>query len=258
MTMADHGLNLEQLEQEHNRSAVLAGPPAVQPNLRHHHPAPAPNARLAAKEVGRVLTEIGAGLMEVGEKGLHIAGEVAPHALGAAAAVAAPVGLAAQCVISGIALRSAYKSHVVWSEMTELFNDIRCGVVKVTCTALPGADLGNFKVQAHQMVLFQVLPYICAKKQRKEDRQNFKAAPVVGLGAALYSVGKKVQKKAQGTLGVNRHLYARWLAYHFMTCDCMVAQQMVSLLFAGAETGPFEQLEYDELTERLMDKMKSV
>ncbi len=254
--MADHGANLDQLDQEFNRTAVLASPPAVQPNIRHHHPPPAPNAHLGAKEGLRIAGEIGSGLMELGEKGLHIAAEVGPHALGAAAAVAAPVGLAAQCVVSGIALRSAYKSHVVWSELSELYSDIIHHVTKVTCTEL--TPLGNFKVQAHQMVLFQVLPYICAKKQRKEERQNLKAAPVVGLGAGLYSVGKKIQKKIQGTLGVNRQLYARWLAYHFMTCDCMVAQQMVSLLFAGADTGPFEQLEYDELTERLMDKMKSV
>jgi hypothetical protein len=106
--------------------------------------------------------------------------------------------------------------------------------------------------------MLQVLPYVCNKKQRKEERQNLKAAPVVGIGAALYSVGKKIQKKAQGTLGVHRQQNARWLAYHFMTCDCMLAQQFVSLLFAGADTGPFEQLEYDELTERLMEKMKSV
>jgi hypothetical protein len=43
-----------------------------------------------------------------------------------------------------------------------------------------------------------------------------------------------------------------------MTCDCVVAQQFVSLLFAGADTGPFEQLEYDEVTERLADKMRSI
>jgi hypothetical protein len=141
MTMADHGLNLEQLEQEFNRSAVLASPPAVQANLRYHHPAPGPNARLGAKEGLRVAAEIGSGLMELGEKGLHIAGEVAPHALGAAAAVAAPVGLAAQCVVSGIALRSAYKSHVVWSELTELFHDLRKGLVKANCTPL--AELGH-------------------------------------------------------------------------------------------------------------------
>jgi hypothetical protein len=103
----------------------------------------------------------------------------------------------------------------------------------------------------------QVLPYVINKKENKLGKKIVGSIPVVGLLPTAYGIVKKVVKYKSGTLGVNRGNAAKWLASHFLNCNCKLTNGIIADLFSEKEMQAFASLQFEELWKKLSPKLKS-
>ncbi len=143
------------------------------------------------------------------------------------------VGVAAGALQVGSMVAAGFAVRSTWNHLDAL-KEIQ--VRRYTCTALPGAAAGG-KVD-HDHIQNSVIQYIINKKSNKLVK---KSGTAVGLGAlsALYGIGKKIYKKANGTLGKRRNFYAHVVARHMVTHDCKLCEALVNELFSA---GDYERL----------------
>jgi hypothetical protein len=131
------------------------------------------------------------------------------------------------------------------------------------CTRLPSPGARDVPAASqrdhrqHTMIMDKVLPYIIQKKDAKIDHKFVGAIPVLGVAESIRAVAKKGLKFATGTLGVNRHEAALWLAVHLITHDCALAQAIVANLYSFEEMLWLLQCDSKELVDLLEQKMKS-
>jgi hypothetical protein len=109
----------------------------------------------------------------------------------------------------------------------------------------------------HDMIANHVLPYIIRKKKAKYARKVVGAIPLLGSVETVRALGKKAYKAASGTMGKNRTNAAGWLACHLITCDCILAQVIVSELYSREEMEWLKGQPYEDLTGYLASKFKS-
>jgi hypothetical protein len=196
-----------------------------------------------------------------------VSGHGVSIALTAGAAVGSATGIgllvAAGALTIGSAVQSgvsAYKTSQHMHGLAKIYENLasysRCERIYPAMPYLRKPTPADEK--GHEIVGHMVLPYIWHQKHSKRIKKSVGA--VVGVGSVLttaYSIGRKIYKYSQGTLGVSRERAARWLACHFMYCKCPLADAIIAELLGPATIGGFQKADYDTITELLMTKIKS-
>lgn len=249
-------------------------PDAEDQEERKEHLPPAP---AVAANRWRKLKKAGTTGMGAASAGISIAQRVTgtgPTALiaGAAAATSATgIGLIAvggglQIAASTQAVRSAAKTHDHLKNLMDLYNRRKDSelqhCVAVTSTKKEGLsgtsnDLPNLDGAGHDLVANHVLSYIIHKKGAKRRRKLISAIPVIGMIEVGRAVLKKRYKLEEGTLGKHRERAAKWLAVHFLQCDCVLSQSIVAELYSDEEMKLLREEEYEEVTKYLVRKISS-
>jgi hypothetical protein len=191
-------------------------------------------------------------------------------ALGGAAALSATgVGLIAASAAltvatSVLAVKSAWKTKKHKDALIEIFEARNKAPFSEAsfCQMIP-SDRGPIpKTRAayvqHDMIANLVLPYIIRKKDAKITHKLTTAVPMVGSSfETARAVLKKGYKFARGTLGVHRQNACGWLAWHLISCDCLLVQAIVAELFSATEMEWLKLQEYDTVVGALGPKLKS-
>lgn len=157
------------------------------------------------------------------------------------------VGTAATLTISSLAARSAYKSWQHCKALDKIYDHRQC----YECKPLAG---GPDRVEQHNKVADEVLPYICLQKSEKTGRKALGAVPVLGFSETLYAMGRAVFKSNKG---VKRKAMASILAEHLITHNCGLAQAIVADLYSFEEMSWILQQDYDDVVTLLFEKMAS-
>lgn len=188
-------------------------------------------------------------------------------------AKAAAFGAGATVSATGIGLIAAGGVAMVTSSVTSGVSYFKTkahlsGLVKIyeerekysNCWCIEGRKMQKTATNArqHDIIANQILPYIISQKEKKKDKKAVGMVPAVGSSVnTLQSFWHNLKKRWDGTLGVKRNRAAQWLAYHFMSSHCPLADAIIDeLLGAGSHTS-FDRTEYSVLTEVLANKMKS-
>jgi hypothetical protein len=116
-----------------------------------------------------------------------------------------------------------------------------------------------FTESMHRYVISIILPWIIHQKKHKRYKKGVDTLGG-GLLTGLWSLGRKAGKWASGTLGKKRSRYAEFLAVHFLTSQCWLADAIVSELYSPGEMIWMKEPERTsaEVAPLLADKMKSV
>jgi hypothetical protein len=182
---------------------------------------------------------------------------------GGAAVAATPLGLAAAAatltvVSSLLSAKSAISTSRHITGLQKIY-DGRASLAKDCAEVHPSGDEGqtNFSKAAHDIVADQVLPYAINKKKTKRLKKAFGAVPIVGILATGVDIQQKREKAFDGTLGVNRTNAAKWLANHFLTCSCVLADSIVAELLSVTDLVAYKFMSFEDLSELLEMKMSS-
>jgi hypothetical protein len=191
-------------------------------------------------------------------------------ALGGAAALSATgvglvaAGAALTVATSVLALKSAWKTKKHKDALIEIFERRNKAPFNdaAFCTMIPSAHGPVAKTRAayiqHDMIANLVLPYVIRKKDAKITHKLTTAVPMVGSSLeTARAVLKKGYKFANGTLGVHRQNACGWLAWHLISCDCLLVQAIVAELFSASEMEWLKLQEYDAVVGALGPKLKS-
>jgi hypothetical protein len=168
---------------------------------------------------------------------------------------------AAQVITSGLAIRAAVKTNRHIKVLQDLYNRREAFAGPDYCGSILDSRDTPYQTSAstksHDLIANHVLPYIIQKKTSKLHRKVLTAAPVLGSGETVRAILKLAYKKARGTQGKHRALAARWLAYHFLSCDCYLTQAIISDLHSVEEMLWLRDQTYSEIAECLAMKIKS-
>jgi hypothetical protein len=230
----------------------------VQANLRNVHAAGPQRGNAILKKAGAAAPRIAHLATTAGEAGMFLASHTAPAvapALATASIVVPPVGLLLQGAVTGIALRSAYKTHRHYKDLMKLWEDRmdyddQCHPIRPNDKELCARH--------HQIVRDEVLQYVILKKMRKVERKLIMAAPIVSILGSVNTVVKNIHKRRMKTLGVARKKLGFWVAVHYLTCECQFTRSFIASLYSPAEVSSFDGLEYAPLWNLLMARMKSI
>jgi len=247
-------------EEQDEEDVVFNDPPANQRNLRRDAvgQTEGPQRNRILKRAGAAGSTISNAAVGAGHVGMSLATAIAPAiapALATASIVVPPVGLVLQLGVTAIAARSAYKSEKHYKALLELWRN-RKDIREHCHSVYP--EQKDLCSRHHAIVADQVLPYVIRKKSRKVERKLVMAMPGIAIAGTVNTLAKRIYKKRKQTLGVHREKAAKWLAVHYMTCECELSRRFIAALYSGAELLSFEGLEYETLWKLLMDKMKSI
>ena len=134
------------------------------------------------------------------------------------------------------------------------------GTYRNRCRLLPWAGpekLNTDFPDLHGFVADKVLPWIIRQKKHKLGKKVASAAGL-GLGAGLWSAGRKAYKAIRGTLGKQRTYYAECLAVHLITCNCPLAEAVVAELYSEEEMRLLSVMDSETAAPLLAEKMKSI
>jgi hypothetical protein len=184
---------------------------------------------------------------------------------GGGAVAATPIGLAAagataMIVSSTLSVVSAVKTNAHITGLVKLYEARQSFKGKENCAEIVGdgvEDVTNYAQTAHEIVANQVLSYVINKKRNKLVKKFASSIPGGGLLTGGYGIGNKAYKALSGTLGVNRTNAAKWLASHFLNCNCKLTNGIIAELFSEKEMQSFAALRYETLWETLSPKLKS-
>lgn len=111
----------------------------------------------------------------------------------------------------------------------------------------------------HKYILSVVLPYIIDQKKRKSRRKGEEVVPVLGgLCTAAEEGMRSIYKRITGKRGKARHQMAQALTVHLITCECNLAQDIVSQLWSHDEMMAIRAMDSDESGYWIFSKMASM
>jgi hypothetical protein len=238
------------------------------PGVITFHPAPlvVENRHNLPKKAGDTLltgASLGISAAQFGTGSLGTAKTVAAL-VGGAAVGATPIGLAAAAgvatvVSSTLSVVSAVKtaSHIQGlQKLYESRESFKGNCAEILSDGVESST--DYAREVHDIVANQVLPYIITKKEKKLVKKIVSSVPGGGLLTGAYGVVKKVVKfKLMKTLGVNRTNGAKWLASHFLNCNCKLTNGIIADLFSEKEMQAFASFQFEELWKKLSPKLKS-
>jgi len=224
-------------------------------------PAPPPGKLINRHRALKKTFKLGATAASIGVSGAQIGTGTGALALITGAAVSATgVGLVVAggvltvgtCLASG---RSAYKTK----KHIDGLKGLQSAAQQMSCEMVHDESLyGVPNALHHQIVLKGVLPYVIKKKTSKLYRKAATTVPGVALLEGLRAISKKGYKYIKGSLGRNRENAATWLAHHFLTYECELANAIIEELYGSEdEVTWLKQQDGEVVVELLMDKMKS-
>ena len=218
------------------------------------------NMKRVAK-AGSVAGNVGIG---VASHALHTAGIVGV-ATGAAIVGTAGIGLLAGAVAGTIATSvlarvSAEKTFVHIADLKALHQNAVNLEQECAQLMLPAGatEKNDYSKRTHDIVADHVLPYIITQKEAKKLHKEDASVPMLGSLESVRAVGNKINKWRTGELGFKRERAAKWLAAHFIECDCTLTKNIVASLYSTEEmTYLLEHAEYQKLANLLAEKMKA-
>ena len=242
-------------EEDEGPGVITFHPAPLVVENRHNLPKKAGTALLTAASPG-----ISAAQFATGSLGTA---KTIAALVGGAAVGATPIGLAAAAgvatvVSSTLSVVSAVKtaSHIQGlQKLYESRESFKGNCAEILSDGVESAT--DYAREVHDIVANQVLPYVINKKENKLGKKILSSAPGLGLLTAVYGVVKKVAKKKWKTLGVNRENAAKWLASHFLNCNCKLTNGIIADLFSEKEMQAFASLQFEELWKKLSPKLKS-
>lgn len=171
-------------------------------------------------------------------------GAVAVSATGVGALAVAGSYAVGSSVLAGV---SVYKTNKHINNLKTIRN---AGSMKENCTGC--------KLQ-HDTLYNEVLPYIIAKKQRKLRRKGEECMPVLGGMATSMETGlRSIYKRLKGNRGKERHWHAQLLTIHLVSCNCSLAESIVSELWSPEEMLNIRAMDSDEAGYYIFSKMASM
>jgi hypothetical protein len=180
---------------------------------------------------------------------------LATGAVGAASATGIGLvagGLAVTATGMGLGARSVYRTNQHLNHLLK----IQAEAKGFQCTNLSSDP---YTEGMHEYVINIILPWIIHQKRQKRTKKAMDTA-ALGLVTGLWSAGRKIAKWKAGSLGKKRHRYAEFLAVHFLTSQCWLADAIVAELYSPTEMIWMKEpgRTNTEVAPLLADKMKSV
>jgi hypothetical protein len=234
--------------------------------------APAPHAPLVAVNRYRLAKQAGKIGLSAASKGVSAA-QYATHA-GTTSVVAAAVAGAAVsatgiglAVVAGaatigssvLAATSAVKTDNHIKALLEIHhnrNEYTC--LEISQDGIPQSRSSAYSTKVHEMIGNNTLPYIIQQKNNKYTHKVVAAIPLIGVIETVRASVNKAHKYATGELGAKRKEQARFLAEHFIHCDCGLSNAIVTELYNMADMEWLRsEADYDQVTEALALKMKT-
>lgn len=162
-------------------------------------------------------------------------------------------GFAIMAANSAVQAKSAVSSYKHRVALENIQNSAQGSV-----TNCQGLDGRRCDVHEHNEILHTVLPYVIAQKRKKTFRRGVGAIPLVSLGETVRSIGKKIKKTVNGSIGVERENHAHTLAKHYITHDCNLCQRIIAELLSEEEELWLRYQPFPVVKGILMEKFKSV
>jgi hypothetical protein len=214
------------------------------------------NMAMTAASTGVTIAQQAAGVSTLGVGKALVVG-------GAAAAGATGIGLVAAGVV--LTVGSSVQSGVSYSKTKAHL----AGLIKIyderdkyaDCMCIVGRQKNKTPAndRQHQLLANQVLLYIISQKDKKKTKKGWGIVPGVGTAKnTAQSVWHNVNKRWDGTLGVQRNRAGHWLAYHFMSSNCRLADAIIDELLGAGSNKNFDRTDYDVLSDIFANKMKSI
>lgn len=179
--------------------------------------------------------------------GISLMGAVAGTAgvIGTGGTLLLVAGTAMTVVGSGLAARSSYRTNKHINNLKALYENRHtyfCDGCK--------AD--------HSHLAETILPYIIRKKRAKLYRKGAQIVPGASMLEKSRAIGKNLYKRARRTQGQQRTFSAEQLTAHMITCNCDLAEAIVSELFSPEEMAWLKLQDNDVAAPLIAEKMKSV
>ena len=200
----------------------------------------------------------------IAQQALHTAGIVGV-VTGGAVVGATGIGLLAGGIAGTIATSVAARIsvektflHIV--DLKNLQNSLETFEQNCDHLTLPiGArEKNDYSRRSHDIVANHVLPYIIAQKEVKKLHKEDASIPMVGVLETVRAVGNNLNKRRTGEHGFKRNHAAKWLAAHFIECDCALSKNIVASLYSVKEMNwLLGNAEYQPLSDLLAEKMKT-
>jgi hypothetical protein len=234
--------------------------------------APAPQAPLVAMNRYRLAKQAGKIGLSAAGKGASVA-QYATHTGTASVVTAAVAGVAVSATGIGLAVAagaatigssvlaasSAVKTNSHIKALLEIHhnrNDYNC--MEISQDGIPQSPSSAYSTNVHDLVGNNTLPYIIQQKNNKYTHKVVATLPVIGMIETFRASVNKVHRFATGELGVKRQAQARFLAEHFIRCDCGLSNAIVAELYSVADMEYLRsEADYDQVTEALAQKMKT-
>lgn len=162
-------------------------------------------------------------------------------------------GVAVMAVNSVVQAKSAISSYKHKVALENIRNSAQGSV-----TSCSGLDGRMCDVHEHNEILNTVLPYVIAQKRKKSYRRGVGAIPVISLGETVRSIGKKIKKTVNGSIGQERETHAHTLAKHYITHDCNLCQRIIAELLPEEEELWLRYQPFPIVKGILMEKFRSV
>lgn len=169
-------------------------------------------------------------------------GSIALSATGIGAVAVAGAYAAGTSVLAGV---SVYKTHNHIKNLEDLLQN--------------GGGSCDGNRWDHGAIQMTVLPYIINKKKTKLRRKGEETVPVLGGMLTTAETGmKSIFKRLKGTRGVARHHNAEILTKHLVTCNCGLAEGIVSELCGEEEMKNIRAMDSNDAGYWIFNKMASM
>lgn len=203
------------------------------------------------KTVGKAGMQIGSGAYSTATNtGLTTLGYTA--ATGGAIAISA-TGIGALAVAGGLAVGNSVLAGV---SVHKTLQHIR-GLEKIQ--EQRGVKFCDGDSNQHKHILSVVLPYIINQKKRKMRRKGEETVPLLGSLCTGVETGmRSIYKRIRGKRGTERHHLAQCLTVHLVSCECNLAQDIVSQLWSQDEMMAIRAMDSDEAGYWIFSKMASM
>lgn len=231
----------------------------------HEAPRAVENRHIQPKRIAKTGTQVAGVGLSAAQMATNSAGTFTTLGLvaGGAAVAATPLGLAAGAAVltvasSALSVKSATSTARHITGLQKIY-DGRASLAKDCAEIHPSGDEGQTKFAraSHDIVADQVLPYAINKKEKKLIKKIAGAIPGVSLVATAIAIEQRREKTLDGTRGVNRTNAAKWLATHFLTCSCILADSVVAELLSVTDVVPYKFMNFGELCDLLERKLSS-